>query len=161
MAAWTVGDMIDALATAFAADVTLTALDPPLTVYDYDPSPDEITTDVLVVGYEAQDNQDYKELGGGRVDQDVTVKCLAMVWRPVTAGGGAAKTARDRAEAILERVEDLTRMANIPNVGDQTTYSLVKNRQLGQYASEVGAESVPVRVCSITFDISYKARTST
>lgn len=160
MVSWTAPDAIDALVTAFEGDATLSALSPALSVYDYDPSPDEITTDVLVVGYEAQDNQDYAALGAGRVNQDVSVRCLIVVWRPVAAGGTAPKTARDRAEAILERVEALTRGSAAPSVGDQTTRMLVTNRKLGQYASEVGAESVPVRVCSIEFDIAYTSRTS-
>lgn len=149
--------MIDGLVTKFKADATLSALNPALSVYSYDPSPDEITTDVLLVGFEASDSQEYAALGQSRTKQDVTLRCTIIIWRP--SQDGAAKTARDRAEAILERVEVIVRDTP-PIVGDQTISVIVTGRKMGQYASEVGIESVPVRVCQIEFDIKYESRTS-
>lgn len=156
---WTAGDMIDALVTQYENDATLSALNPPLSIYDYDPTPDEIENDVLLVGFEANDDNEFAAIGSRREDQVVKLSCLLIVWRPVTAGGGAAKTARDRAEAILERLHVLGATA-CPQVGDQTTKFILNSRRLGQYASEIGAESVPVRVCKIEFAISYTARVS-
>lgn len=158
MPAWTAPDMIDGLETLFNADGTLSALDPGLDVFTYDPSPDEIDTDVMLVGFEASDSQDYAALGQSRTKQDVTLKCLIIIWRP-SGVSTAAKTARDRAEAILDRVEVIVRDTP-PSVGDQTISAIVTNRAMQQFPSEVGSEGVPVRVCKIEFDIRYESRTS-
>ena len=151
---WTAFDFKDAL----AAQIDLSGLmDPTPRIVTYWPSPDEIDTDLLIVGWEASDDNEQITLAAGqsKYQEAVVLGCAALVVR--VNGDGAVGLARDRAEELLARVDTQVRN-NKPSVGIQTISAAVTNRRSVEAPDSAG-ENVPTRVCVIEFDVTYRART--
>jgi len=159
MSDWTAPAFIDLLQTRLLARATLTAMDPPVAVFTYDPNPDDTVTDRLVIGYRVADENEPAALGQGRYEETVTVNCEIMVVR-AGAGDVKAAAARTRAADILGELDNELRTDPLPQVGDQTTHAQIAKREMMQFPSTYGTAGAGVRVCVIRLDVVYTARTS-
>lgn len=155
---WTAPDFIDQLTASVAARPGITALtDPTVRVIGYQPSPVENVGDIVVIGFEAEDDNEPETVGNRIHKETVTLRCLAEAIRP-GAGPNPAAAARDRAAFLLGEVDAQLRN-DYPDVGDQTVAPAprIASRTMEQFASN---REAPVRVCSIIFEVVYTARTS-
>lgn len=157
---WTVPEWLDSMKSKIEADATVSAMEPDVEVYTAEPSAQVMTSDIIVLGYEGNDNdEEGVPLGQGSRDETQLIKCYVQVVRP-GAGETIAKEARDDAASIIRAVDGILR-SSPPSVGSQTYATKLAARDFAQFPSEVGSSSTPVRVCVIQFDIQYRARTST
>lgn len=158
MTTWTAPAFIEGLQTSVAARSAITALsDPAVRVLDYSPAGDEPRGDIIVIGYEAEDNKEHAAFGNSSHREIVILRCAIEVIRP---GAGAEKSAaaRTRAAFLLGEVDAQLR-EDSPAVGDQTERARLSSRHLFQFASNDSRGS-PIRVCLVDFEIEYSARTS-
>jgi hypothetical protein len=159
MSGWTVPTFLDAMKVKLEADSTLLALDPAVQVYTAEPSLQITGSDVIVLGYSGEDDDDESPpLGNASRDERQNINCYVMVVRP-GAGETTAKAARDRAATIIGIVDSILR-TDPPPVGQNRYAMRIGSRRFQQYPSEVGGSSTPVRVSVVDFNINYRARTS-
>lgn len=148
---------IDDLKTKLEARTGITDLTPAVTVYAYWPSPDESTTDAVILGFQALDNNEQATMRSNRSHEEtVDLQCRITILRP-SAGEAPAKAARDRAETILNEIDTQLREDH-PDVGDFTHQVKIANRDMRQFPDQAGSTSV--RVCVVDFTIQYAARTT-
>jgi len=159
MSDWTAPAFIDALEALLIVRPTLVAMVPKVTVFTYDPNPDDSITDQLVIGYRVTDEKEPAAVGQGRYDETVTVSCEILIIR-VGAGGAVAAAARDRAADVYGEIDNELRTDPLPVVGDQTIHAQIRRDEMMQFPSTYGVAGVAVRVCVIRFDVEYTARTS-
>lgn len=158
-ATWTFAQLVDLLKTQLEVNVDILAFDPVPNIRVSIPHAAEDISDIISLGIDAGDDDKIQTaMGSHSHDEDVTVGCLAAVIR-YGSGDVEAATARDRVLAFLDVVDEHLRETPIVLGAATLRAPRVENRQFESFPSEVG-ESAPVRVARISFDITYKARTT-
>jgi len=159
MSGWTVPEFLDGMKAKLEASTELAALDAPaVNVFTAEPSISVSSSDMIVLGFEASDDDEPAALGNNTRDERQIISCYIQVMRP-GAGEVVAKEARDRAADILHIVDEIVR-TDPPAVGDTAYAMSIGRREFSQFPAEVGDSSTPVRACGVQFTINYRARTS-
>jgi len=158
-ATWTFAQLVDLLQTQLQADAGILAFDPVPEIRVSVPHAAESISDIIALGIDAGDDDKIQTaLGSHSHDEEVTVGCLAAVIR-YGSGDVEAKTARDRVLAFLDVVDEHLRETPIVLGASTLRAPRVENRTFESFPSIVG-ENQAVRVARISFDITYKARTT-
>ena len=158
MAGISAPEFVDVLKVALDARADIIALDPRPVVYSYWPSADYSITDAIILGYEGRSGpRTPGELGPNSIDEEPILDSLIRVMR-AGAGEDVAKSARDRARAILLIVDNelRTNHPELAGADDWVMWARVGAYDYKQFP-DPGAET-PMSVYLLEFEILYRAR---
>jgi hypothetical protein len=157
MSGWSAPDFLDQLKILLDARTGLTGLTPTVKVFTYWPALEESVTDAIILASaEDTDEQTVMNPASKPRDEDVTVDGLIWVSR-AGAGETIAQAARDRAQLILNEVDEQLR--TIPPAVVLSRQAGIVSHRLDQRPSD--SAGAAVRVCVLDFTIRYRARTTT